>query len=92
MKRSVICLLLLLFIALSFLSTQVLALVAPAEATEAAGASEDKEEQNLKDSLAGRVRSRGKTALRSLVDLAAFMRSSLDSYPGNLHFLQVFRV
>lgn len=92
MKRSVISGLLLLFIALSFLSTQVFALVAPAEATEAAGASEEKEEQNLKDSLSARVKARGKNSLSALLDLSAFMRSSLDSYPGNLHFLQVFRV
>jgi hypothetical protein len=88
-KTSVVSTLLLLFIALSFLSTQVLGLVAPAEVTEAAS-SEDKEEENLKDSLSARLKARGKNLL--FADLSAFMRSALDSYPGNLHLLQVFRV
>jgi hypothetical protein len=69
---------------------QVLAL-APADFAEETVTSEEREEPSPKDPNR-RVPTGGKKARRSLLIISAFIRSTLNSYPGNIHLLQVFRV
>jgi hypothetical protein len=90
-KLTVISAFLLFFVGLGFLGAQTLLLSTPAEFAETA-APEEKDEQSLKDPILRRGQTRGKKTQLSLIDLAAVIQSALNSYPGNLHLLQVFRV
>jgi hypothetical protein len=82
--------LLLFFVALGFLSMQVLA-IAPAEFAEEAVIAEEREEPGPKDPIR-RIQTGGKKARRHLLAFSAFIRSTLNAYPGNIHLLQAFRV
>jgi hypothetical protein len=89
-KLSIISALLLFFVGLGFLGTQTLLLSTPAEFADTA-APEEKDEQSLKDPILLRGQTRGKKTL-SLTHISAVIQSALNSHPGNLHLLQVFRV
>ena len=91
MKLSVISALLLFFVGLGFLSAQTLLLATPAEFAETASP-EEKDEQSPKDPILRRGQTRGKKSLLSLTDISAVIQSAVNSHPGNLHLLQVFRV
>jgi hypothetical protein len=80
--------LLLFFVALAFLSMQVLA-IAPAELAEEAVTAEEREEP--KDPIR-RVQTGGKQPRRHFLDVSASIRSTLNIYPGNIHLLQAYRV
>ena len=90
MKRWTISTLLLFFVALGFLSMQVLAL-APAEFAEEVVTAEEREEPGPKDPLR-RVQAGGKKTRQAFLSMSAFIRSTLNPHPGNIHLLQVFRV
>ena len=90
MKKSLVASLLLFFVSLSFLGTEVLAME-PAELAGEAETTEEREEPNPKDPTR-RVQTGGKNAHGSFLALSTFLRSILNSCPGNIHLLQVFRV
>jgi hypothetical protein len=68
---------------------QVLAL-APAEFEEAVTA-EEREEPGSKDPMR-RVKNHRKKTRQAFLTMSAFIRSTLNTHPGNIHLLQVFRV
>lgn len=90
MKLWTISTLLLFFVTLGLLSMQVLAL-APAEFAEEAVTAEEREESGPKDPMR-RVQNGGKKSRQAFLTLSAFIRSTLNTHPGNIHLLQVFRV
>ena len=90
MKRWTISTLLLFFVALGFLSMQVLA-IASAEFAEEAVTAEEREEPGPKDPIR-RVQTGGEKTRRPFLTVSAFIRSTLNTHPGNIHLLQVFRV
>ena len=90
MKHWTISALLLFFVALGFLSLQVLA-IAPAELAEEAVTFEEREEPSPKDPIR-RGQTGGKKTRRPFLTTSAFIRAPLNSHLGNIHLLQVFRV
>ena len=66
---------------------QVLA-IAPADFAEEAVTAEEREEPSPKDPTR-RVPTAGK---KLFLSISALIRSTLNTYPGNIHLLQVFRV
>lgn len=90
MKHSIIAALLLFFVTLGFASMQVLA-IAPAEFAEEVVTGEEREEPGPKDPTR-RVKTVGTKTRRPFLTVSAFIRSTLDIHPGNIHLLQVLRV
>lgn len=90
MKLWTISTLLLFFVTLGLLSMQVLAL-APAEFAEEAVTIEEREETDPKDPIR-RVQAGGKKTRQAFLAKSAFIRSTLNPHPGNIHLLQAFRV
>jgi hypothetical protein len=89
-KRWIISTLLLFFVTLGFLSMGVLTVV-PAELAEGSVTIEEREETDPKDPTR-RVQTDGKKHRRSFCSIAAFIRSTLNTHPGNIHLLQAFLV
>jgi hypothetical protein len=89
-KLSFLSSLLLFFVALGFLSPQLLA-VTPAElGGEAVGAEE--REESPKESTARRVRSAARIGAQPFLNISDLIRFCSTVYRGNIHLLQVFLV
>jgi hypothetical protein len=89
-KRSLVCSLLLFFVAVGFLSPQLLA-VTPAELAGETVTAEEREE-GLKETTARRVRAGARFGRQSPLNISDLIRSCSTVYRGNIHLLQVFLV
>lgn len=90
MKHSLLYSLLLFFVAVGFLSPQLLAMT-PAELAGETVTVEEREE-GLKESTARRVRSGARIGTQPPLNISDLIRSCSTVYRGNIHLLQVYLV